>query len=176
MVSKIESYAVPTFDELSSKIEEMKTSWDAFYGLADKLDSTDGVLDADGLIQLFDLLGSFEDAAFESQEQFNGWMHAIQAVNNGLSQQNGQLVMNEEAMGGINDLISYSTKLKANDMLMSIEQGRVELENQKSVLEAQKAAVDAEIIALKAMSDAEYKKLWKRVKFKKPLKQVILIY
>lgn len=170
MVSKIESYAVPTFDELSSKIEEMKTSWDAFYGLADKLDSTDGVLDADGLIQLFDLLGSFEDAAFESQEQFNGWMHAIQAVNNGLSQQNGQLVMNEEAMGGINDLISYSTKLKANDMLMSIEQGRVELENQKSVLEAQKAAVDAEIIALKAMSDAEYKKAMEKGEIQETLK------
>jgi TP901 family phage tail tape measure protein len=170
MVSKIESYAVPTFDELSSKIEEMKTSWDAFYGLADKLDSTDGVLDADGLIQLFDLLGSFEDAAFESQEQFDGWMHAIQAVNNGLSQQNGQLVMNEEAMGGINDLISYSTKLKANDMLMSIEQGRVELENQKSVLEAQKAAVDAEIIALKAMSDAEYKKAMEKGEIQETLK------
>lgn len=170
MVSKIESYAVPTFDELSSKIEEMKTSWDAFYGLADKLDSTDGVLDADGLIQLFDLLGSFEDTAFESQEQFNGWMHAIQAVNNGLSQQNGQLVMNEEAMGGINDLISYSTKLKANDMLMSIEQGRVELENQKSVLEAQKAAVDAEIIALKAMSDAEYKKAMEKGEIQETLK------
>ncbi len=170
MVSKIESYAVPTFDELSSKIEEMKTSWDAFYGLADKLDSTDGVLDADGLIQLFDLLGSFEDAAFESQEQFNGWMHAIQAVNNGLSQQNGQLVMNEEAMGGINDLISYSTKLKANDMLMSIEQGRVELENQKSVLEAQKAAVDAEIIALKTMSDAEYKKAMEKGEIQETLK------
>lgn len=170
MVSKIESYAVPTFDELSSKIEEMKTSWNAFYGLADKLDSTDGVLDADGLIQLFDLLGSFEDAAFESQEQFDGWMHAIQAVNNGLSQQNGQLVMNEEAMGGINDLISYSTKLKANDMLMSIEQGRVELENQKSVLEAQKAAVDAEIIALKAMSDAEYKKAMEKGEIQETLK------
>lgn len=170
MISKIESYAVPTFDELSSKIEEMKTSWDAFYGLADKLDSTDGVLDADGLIQLFDLLGSFEDAAFESQEQFNGWMHAIQAINNGLSQQNGQLVMNEEAMGGINDLISYSTKLKANDMLMSIEQGRVELENQKSVLEAQKAAVDAEIIALKAMSDAEYKKAMEKGEIQETLK------
>lgn len=170
MVSKIESYAVPTFDELSSKIEEMKTSWDAFYGLADKLDSTDGILDADGLIQLFDLLGSFEDAAFESQEQFDGWMHAIQAVNNGLSQQNGQLVMNEEAMGGINDLISYSTKLKANDMLMSIEQGRVELENQKSVLEAQKAAVDAEIIALKAMSDAEYKKAMEKGEIQETLK------
>lgn len=170
MVSKIESYAVPTFDELSSKIEEMKTSWDAFYGLADKLDSTDGILDADGLIQLFDLLGSFEDAAFENQEQFDGWMHAIQAVNNGLSQQNGQLVMNEEAMGGINDLISYSTKLKANDMLMSIEQGRVELENQKSVLEAQKAAVDAEIIALKAMSDAEYKKAMEKGEIQETLK------
>lgn len=170
MVSKIESYAVPTFDELSSKIKEMKTSWDAFYGLADKLDSTDGILDADGLIQLFDLLGSFEDAAFESQEQFNGWMHAIQAVNNGLSQQNGQLVINEEAMGGINDLISYSTKLKANDMLMSIEQGRVELENQKSVLEAQKAAVDAEIIALKAMSDAEYKKAMEKGEIQETLK------
>lgn len=170
MVSKIESYAVPTFDELSSKIKEMKTSWDAFYGLADKLDSTDGILDADGLIQLFDLLGSFEDAAFESQEQFDGWMHAIQAVNNGLSQQNGQLVMNEEAMGGINDLISYSTKLKANDMLMSIEQGRVELENQKSVLEAQKAAVDAEIIALKAMSDAEYKKAMEKGEIQETLK------
>lgn len=170
MVSKIESYAVPTFDELSSKIEEMKTSWDVFYGLADKLDSTDGILDADGLIQLFDLLGSFEDAAFENQEQFDGWMHAIQAVNNGLSQQNGQLVMNEEAMGGINDLISYSTKLKANDMLMSIEQGRVELENQKSVLEAQKAAVDAEIIALKAMSDAEYKKAMEKGEIQETLK------
>lgn len=170
MVSKIESYAVPTFDELSSKIEEMKTSWDAFYGLADKLDSTDGILDADGLIQLFDLLGSFEDAAFENQEQFDGWMHAIQAVNNGLSRQNGQLVMNEEAMGGINDLISYSTKLKANDMLMSIEQGRVELENQKSVLEAQKAAVDAEIIALKAMSDAEYKKAMEKGEIQETLK------
>lgn len=159
MTSKIESYAVPTFNELSEQIKEMKESWDSFLGLTSHLDDTNGILDVDGITQLFDLLGSFEGKAFETQEEFDAWMHAIESVNDGLSMENGELQLNAEAMGGINDLISYSTRLKANDMLMTIERGKAELLNQKEVLQAQKDAVDAEIAKIEQMSDAEYQSL-----------------
>lgn len=159
MMSKIESYAVPTFNELSEQIKKMKESWDSFLGLTSHLDDTNGILDVDGITQLFDLLGSFEGKAFETQEEFDAWMHAIESVNDGLSMENGELQLNAEAMGGINDLISYSTRLKANDMLMTIERGKVELLNQKEVLQAQKDAVDAEIAKIEQMSDAEYQSL-----------------
>ena len=159
MMSKIESYAVPTFNELSEQIKKMKESWDSFLSLTSHLDDTNGILDVDGITQLFDLLGSFEGKAFETQEEFDAWMHAIESVNNGLSMENGELQLNAEAMGGINDLISYSTRLKANDMLMTIERGKVELLNQKEVLQAQKDAVDAEIAKIEQMSDAEYQSL-----------------
>lgn len=159
MISKIESYAVPTFNELSEQIKEMKESWDSFLGLTSHLDDTNGILDMDGITQLFDLLGSFEGKAFETQEEFDAWMHAIESVNDGLSMENGELQLNAEAMDGINDLISYSTRLKANDMLMTIERGKVELLNQKEVLQAQKDAVDAEIAKIEQMSDAEYQSL-----------------
>lgn len=159
MISKIESYAVPTFNELSEQIKEMKETWDSFLGLTSHLDDTNGILDMDGITQLFDLLGSFEGKAFETQEEFDAWMHAIESVNDGLSMENGELQLNAEAMDGINDLISYSTRLKANDMLMTIERGKVELLNQKEVLQAQKDAVDAEIAKIEQMSDAEYQSL-----------------
>lgn len=159
MISKIESYAVPTFNELSEQIKEMKESWDSFLGLTSHLDDTNGILDMDGITQLFDLLGSFEGKAFETQEEFDAWMHAIESVNDGLSMENGELQLNAEAMDGINDLISYSTRLKANDMLMTIERGKVELLNQKEVLQAQKDAIDAEIAKIEQMSDAEYQSL-----------------
>ena len=159
MTSKIESYAVPTFNELSEQIKKMKESWDSFLGLTSHLDDTNGILDVDGITQLFDLLGSFEGKAFETQEEFDAWMHAIESVNDGLSMENGELQLNAEAMGGINDLISYSTRLKANDMLMTIERGKAELLNQKEVLQAQKDAVDAEIAKIEQMSDAEYRSL-----------------
>lgn len=156
LVGKIKSYAVPTFNELSTQIKDLKENWDAFLGLGSHLDDTNGILDVDGITQLFDLLGSFETAAFETQEQFDAWIHAIDAINNGMSMQNGLLSLNEEAMGGVNDLISYSTRLKANDMLMTIEKGKAELENQKSVLIAQKSAVDAEIARIELMKKKEY--------------------
>lgn len=159
MTSKIESYAVPTFNELSEQIGKMKESWDSFLSLTSHLDDTNGILDVDGITQLFDLLGSFEGQAFETQEEFDAWMHAIESVNDGLSMENGELQLNAEAMGGINDLISYSTRLKANDMLMTIERGKAELLNQKEVLQAQKEAVDAEIAKIEQMSDAEYQSL-----------------
>ena len=170
LMSKIETYAVPTFDELTSKIEEMKESWDAFLGLAEHLDDTNGILDVDGIIQMFDLLGSFEGVAFETQEQFDAWMHAIDAVNNGLYEENGQLMMTADAMTGINDLISYSTRLKANDMLMSIERGKAELLNQREVLVMQKQAIDSQIANIKAMDDTTYKSLVEEGKLQETFK------
>lgn len=156
LMSKIESYAVPTFQDLADQISEMKESWESFLDLGEHLDGTGGILDGEGLVQLFELLGSYEDAAFQTTEQFEAWMHAIDGINQGISIENGQLKLTEGAMTSVNDLISYSTQLKANDMLLSVERGKAELENQKSVLEAQKAAVDAEIAKIKSMSDAEY--------------------
>lgn len=170
LISKIESYAVPTFNELSDEIKKMKESWDAFLGLADHLDNTSGMLDVDGITQLFDLLGSFEGVAFETQEQFDAWMHAIEGINNGLSMENGELQLNAEAMSSVNDLVSYSTRLKANDMLMTIERGKAELQNQKEVLEAQKEAVDAEILKIEKMDDAEYKSLVENGQLQKDFK------
>lgn len=170
LMSKIETYAVPTFDELTSKIEEMKESWDAFLGLAEHLDDTNGILDVDGIIQMFDLLGSFEGVAFETQEQFDAWMHAIDAVNNGLYEENGQLMMTADAMTGINDLISYSTRLKANDMLMSIERGKAELLNQREVLIKQKQVIDSQIANIKAMDDTTYKSLVEEGKLQQTFK------
>lgn len=112
---------VPTFTEISNVIKDCQEDFEAFFSLADTLDSTGGILNADALTQIFDLLGSFEDVAFDTQEQYNAWMHAIEAVNDGLVDENGVLRMNASAMQGINDLISYSSRLKFEEMKASIE-------------------------------------------------------
>lgn len=121
LLATIEMGVVPTFTEISNVIKDCQEDFEAFFSLADTLDSTGGILNADALTQIFDLLGSFEDVAFDTQEQYNAWMHAIEAVNDGLVDENGVLRMNANAMQGINDLISYSSRLKFEEMKASIE-------------------------------------------------------
>ena len=157
LLATIEMGVVPTFTEISNVIKDCQEDFEAFFSLADTLDSTGGILNADALTQIFDLLGSFEDVAFDTQEQYNAWMHAIEAVNDGLVDENGVLRMNASAMQGINDLISYSSRLKFEEMKASIEKSKMDLENQRTVLIAQRDMLDEKIAYIENMKEEEYK-------------------
>lgn len=157
LLATIEMGIVPTFHELSEVIKQCQEDFDALFDLAETLDSTGGIVNTDAMTQIFDLLGNFEDVAFETQEQYNAWMHAISAVNDGLYEENGVLKMNASAMQGMNDLISYSSRLKFQEMQASIEKSKIDLENQRTVLKAQSAMLETKIASIEAMSDAEFK-------------------
>ncbi len=160
--SNIKSYTVPTFKELNESIKEIKTEWEELLSLAEKLDDSGGILDIDALSQMFDIFGRFEEQALSNPEMFAQWSSSIEKVVDGMSMENGQLKLTESSLSGINDLISYSTKLKIIDMKASLEKSINELQSQKDILTAQKTAVDNEIQKMEELGKKEWESSDKR--------------
>lgn len=145
-----------SFKDMANSIQEGINKLETLSGFLTDLENNDNVLTGEGRVSLLQQLNALEELVDKKELPLDTWRAGIDAIANGISVVNGQIVMNEEAQAALNAMTQESIRLGYQEEIQKLQVQKANLENQRAMLQASHDMLQSELQRLKTMSDEEY--------------------
>lgn len=152
----ITAFDPQSFGDLSDTLSDILDSLETMGDWLVDLDESGGVLSGEGLVSLFSMLENFQTMVDNNELSLESWASALTAVADGVSMVNGEMIVSQDAQEALNQLTQEAARLKIEEALVNVQTAKANYENQRTMLQASIAVLEAEKERISQIDEDEY--------------------
>ena len=145
-----------SFGDMKEQLDATISTWSELYDTINAIDEQGGEVSANNLSSIFGILDGLEQQMLNGAFDTEVWASNMDTLANSFSMVNGELTMTTQGQAALINLQEESTRASYRKMLADLEATESQLTNQKTLLQAYRAALVSTLNNLESEKDAKY--------------------
>lgn len=145
-----------SFGDMKEQLDATISTWSELYDTINAIGEQGGEVSANNLSSIFGILDGLEQQMLNGAFDTEVWASNMDTLANSFSMVNGELTMTTQGQAALINLQEESTRASYKKMLADLEATESQLTNQKTLLQAYRAALVSTLNNLESEKDAKY--------------------